>query len=223
MGLLNKATYLTALLRLLPFGLAALLYGGNGLINNRSADSLLQVDGKIVFSGVKKIYSEGSLLDAFVFQIEDSMNDTTSCFSFYKGYKEKLHFLVNKNGEHITIWVDNKNGNEIMQVKYQNQLIIKYDGRIYLYLFFLILGGIYTFITVGYLIKHPEHLFTKKGKREEGFVQTKNQKITDYSRERPKPGLNKEIPFGHYEHCPACGYKLKETDKECPDCGLNLS
>jgi hypothetical protein len=32
-----------------------------------------------------------------------------------------------------------------------------------------------------------------------------------------------EKPFDHYNRCPACGYKLKETDKECPDCGLSLS
>lgn len=32
-----------------------------------------------------------------------------------------------------------------------------------------------------------------------------------------------EKPFDHYDHCPACGFKLKKSDKECPDCGLNLS
>ncbi len=32
-----------------------------------------------------------------------------------------------------------------------------------------------------------------------------------------------EKPFDHYFSCPACGYKLKKSDKECPDCGLNLS
>lgn len=36
--------------------------------------------------------------------------------------------------------------------------------------------------------------------------------------------VQKEGPtFHRYTNCPACGYKLKETDKECPDCGLNLS
>jgi hypothetical protein len=32
-----------------------------------------------------------------------------------------------------------------------------------------------------------------------------------------------EKPISHYDCCPACGYTLKDTDKECPDCGLNLS
>lgn len=39
-----------------------------------------------------------------------------------------------------------------------------------------------------------------------------------------KPIVQKEEPtFHRYTICPACGFKLKETDKECPDCGLNLS
>jgi hypothetical protein len=39
-----------------------------------------------------------------------------------------------------------------------------------------------------------------------------------------KPIVQKEEPkFHRYTNCPACGYNLKETDKECPDCGLNLS
>lgn len=39
-----------------------------------------------------------------------------------------------------------------------------------------------------------------------------------------KPIVQKEEPtFHRYTNCPACSYKLKETDKECPDCGLNLS
>lgn len=165
MGLLNNATYLTALLRLLPFGLAALFYGGNGLINNRTADSLLRVDGEIVFSGVKKIYSESSLLEGFVIEVVDNKNDTIYCHTFGFTYIEKLMFLTGKKNDNISIWVDPEINNTILQVSFNNQLIIKYGGRIYLYLFFLILGGIYTFITVGYLIKHPEHLFKKKKNR----------------------------------------------------------
>jgi hypothetical protein len=38
-----------------------------------------------------------------------------------------------------------------------------------------------------------------------------------------KPIKNAEISFHRYSNCPACGFKLKETDNECPDCGLNLS
>jgi hypothetical protein len=38
-----------------------------------------------------------------------------------------------------------------------------------------------------------------------------------------RPKTTDAKPFDHYSICPACGYKLKKSDKECPDCGLNLS
>jgi len=38
-----------------------------------------------------------------------------------------------------------------------------------------------------------------------------------------EPIIKVEDSYHHYSNCPACGYRLKETDKECPDCGLNLS
>ena len=57
MGFLNKATYFTALLRLLPMGLLALFYGANGLINKSSIEDLYKIEGEILYYGVTDIYS----------------------------------------------------------------------------------------------------------------------------------------------------------------------
>jgi len=123
MGFLNKASYLKALFRMLPFGLAALFYGGNGLINNRTADNLFKIEGKILFSGIKKLYTNGSYLDAFVFHIVDNRFDTISCHTFGTSYIEKLMILNGKEKEYITIWVDPEIENSIKQVMFKNQLI----------------------------------------------------------------------------------------------------
>jgi len=63
-------------------------------------------------------------------------------------------------------------------------------------------------------------------KKEEEFADPPVSKHIDNSNQiKPleEPKVIEVKPFDHYEHCPACGFKLKKSDKECPDCGLNLS
>ena len=226
MGFLKKASYLTALIRMLPFGLIALYFGVNGLINKRTADSLSKVEGEVVFSGVRKVYSHRHYIDAFVLKVLDNRLDTISCISFYKGDIKRMDNTKIVIGSNIKVWVDqNDVSNEIQQVYYNEAIVIKYNGNIFVYLFLLIIGGLFTFSTVWYIISHPEHLFKKDEKKEESArVSNKEKKreIPVPQNHNPKPKIEKEIPFDHYEHCPACGYKLKKNDKECPDCGLNL-
>ncbi len=165
MGFTNKAQYLTALLRMLPFGLLALYYGIQGLAVKTKVDSLHKVSGEIIYSGTKSIYSKQSnrQKEAFVIQINDNYYDTTECHTFVTVDRDKLQVLEGIKGDYITVWCDPEIDNLIEQVEYKNQLIVEYTGHKFLYLFFVLLGGLYTVVTLLYLIKYPEHLF--KGKR----------------------------------------------------------
>lgn len=224
MGFLKKASYVTALTRMLPFGLIALYFGVNGLINKRTVDSLYKIEGKVVYAGIKKFYSEGTYMDAFVIDIVDNRFDTISCHTYGGKYIEKLDASNVLLHDDIILWVNPDIDNSIKQVVYKGNMLIKYRGSIFLHLFFLILGGVYTFSTVWYLISHPEHLFKKEEKIEEpARVSTKEKRQEMLAPQKHIPKIDKEIPFDHYEHCPACGHKLKKIDKTCPDCGLNLS
>lgn len=82
MGFTNKAQYLIALLRMLPFGLLALYYGIQGLVVETKISSLNKVAGEVVFNGTKNIYSKLSNMrkDAYVFQINEN-NDTIECYT----------------------------------------------------------------------------------------------------------------------------------------------
>lgn len=164
MGFTNKAEYLTALLRLLPFGLLALYYGVNGLVVKTKVDSLYKVAGEIIFSGTKKTYSRLSNTydNAFVIKVADNNYDTVVCCTFVTVDREKLKILEGIKGDYITVWCDPEIDNLIEQVEFNNQIIIKYTGHKFVYLFFVLLGGLYTVVTLLYLIKHPEHLFSKK-------------------------------------------------------------
>jgi|WetSurMetagenome_2_1015567.scaffolds.fasta_scaffold110809_1 hypothetical protein len=62
------------------------------------------------------------------------------------------------------------------------------------------------------------NLAAKQKPKEPKFV---SKPIHEKSKSIPK--IVQEEPFDHYDHCPACGFKLNKSDKECPDCGLNLS
>lgn len=226
MGLLQRASYITALIRMLPFGLIALYFGVNGLINKRTADSLCKIEGEVVYAGIKKFYSEGTYMDAFVIDVVDNRFDTISCHTYGNKYIEKLDAINVHLHDDIVLWVNPDIDNSIKQVVYEGYMLIKYRGNVFLYLFFLIIGGLYTFSTVWYIISHPEHLFKKEEKIEKPArvsTKEKRQEILVSQKQSPNPKIEKEIPFDHYDRCPACGYKLKKVDKECPDCGLNLS
>jgi len=224
MGFLNKATYFTALLRLLPMGLLALFYGANGLINKSSIEDLYKIEGEILYYGVTDIYSHTTqkIKKAYVIKVLNKKNDTITCHTFVRNYIETFKYSKFEQGKYITIYVDPVIDNTIMEVSYNNEEIIEYNGGLLLYIFFLIIGLIYTVITLGYLIKHPEHLFKKKEKIDEPSmisIQAKKQELSFSKNEKQ----NNEMNFGHYEHCPACGHKLHKKDNKCSDCGLNLS
>lgn len=166
MGFTNKTQYLTALLRMLPFGLLALYYGIQGLAVKTKVDSLYKVSGEIIYSGTKSIYSKQSnrQKEAFIFQIRDNFNDTIQCYTFVTKYRGKLQVLEGIKDDYITVWCEPELDNQIEQVEYKNQLIIEFTGHWFVYLFFVLLGGLYTVVTLLYLIKYPDHLF--KGKKD---------------------------------------------------------
>lgn len=167
MGFTNKGQYLTALLRMLPFGLLALYYGIQGLAFKTKADNLHKVYGEIIFSGTKRMFSKQSnrQKEAYVIQISDNYYDTTECYTFVTVDREKLKVLAGIKNDYIAVWCDPEIDNLIEQVEYKNQLIVEYTGHKILYLFFVLLGGVYTIITLLYLIKYPEHLYKgDKGK-----------------------------------------------------------
>jgi hypothetical protein len=160
MSYFNKAEYLTALFRMLPFGLGALIIGANGLLSKSSVDSLKKNTGTVVWYGDKVIYTEDfhKYEQVFVVQIKDSI-DTLRFHTYATAYREALISKLPKKGEKVTIWA--KENKRIEQVQYKNDLIIKYTGYTGVYVFFLLLGIIYTTITLLYLIKNPAFLSKK--------------------------------------------------------------
>lgn len=159
MSYFNKAEYLSALFRMLPFGLGALIIGANGLLSKSSPDSLEKVTGSIIWYGYKDIYIKSShdIDNAFVLDISNK-SDTFEYHTFATNYIEILKEKKLSKGNKITVWGDEK---IIAQILYNNELIIKYDGNKWLYVFFLLLGIIYTTITLLYLIKNPAFLSKK--------------------------------------------------------------
>lgn len=168
MGFTNKVQYLTALFRLLPFGLLALYYGVHGLAIKSKTDSLYKVSGEIVYSGTKRIFSKltNKRDNAFIIQVADNNYDTITCYTFVTVDIDKLKVLEGIKGDNITVWFNHEIDNLIEQVEYKNQLLVEYSGHRILYLFFVLLGGGYTLITLLYLIKYPEHLIKSKKDKE---------------------------------------------------------
>jgi hypothetical protein len=136
MSFLKKASYVTALTRMLPFGLIALYFGVNGLINKRTADSLCKIEGEVVYAGIKKFYSEGTYMDAFVIDVVDNRFDTISCHTYGIKHWDKLTVIEDHTHENITLWVEPEIDNLIVQVQFGGKIIIKYSSDTFLYLFF---------------------------------------------------------------------------------------
>ncbi len=163
MGVKDKSGYLTALFRLLPFGVLALYYGIQGLVYKTSTDSLYKIHGEVIYAGTKTIQSKrtSTYKDAFVIEVSDNRYDTIECYTFVTVDRKALQVLEGVKGGEIMIWVDPESDNLIEQVKYNGRLIIEFNGAYYVYLFFVTIGIVYTVITLIYLISYPEHLFKR--------------------------------------------------------------
>lgn len=169
---------------------------------NRVKGTIVKQYEKIDY--IKNPGKRGGKFDLLMLQLNDSTSYGTS------GEKEKK--IIQKNeliGKEVEIIFTRVNDtNVIHQLKVNNYVIIS-DNK-YLVAFFtlnllwFLIGG----ITEG--IK-----FFKKA----SLPIAKTTQII----QPVKPIKKAEMEFFRYTNCPACGYKLKETDKECPDCGLNLS
>lgn len=57
--------------------------------------------------------------------------------------------------------VKSSNNLRIYQIEHNNKLLIEYKGATGMYVLLLIIGMVYSFITIWYLVTHPEHLFKK--------------------------------------------------------------
>lgn len=161
MGFINRVSYLTGLLRMLPFGLVFLFLGINGLVKYRTVDRFYEINGELIYSGIQKVKSGSINMDALVIDIVENKMDTIRCHSFYKGHHVIAKILKGDKGDSIVVWVDSNMNNKIKQIKYSNEYIIEYKGATGLYLFLLFIGIVYSVITLWYLVAHPEHLFKK--------------------------------------------------------------
>jgi hypothetical protein len=161
MGFINRVSYLTGLFRMLPFGLIALFFGIRGLVKYQTVEKYQKIEGEIIYSGIKKIRFKDTYMDAFVLELADENSDTIQCYSYYKGYHSIAKELRTKIGDDLTVWVNEDLKNEIIQIEYQQELLIEYNGATGLYLFFLFIGVVYSVVTLWYLVTHPEHLFKK--------------------------------------------------------------
>jgi hypothetical protein len=167
MGIINKIQYLKAFFRMLPLGLISLYVGINGFINETKLSRFNKITGKIIYCNTKRIYSKISRTrdDAFVIQVVDNNFDTITCHTFVTTFRRKLRNLEGFSGRKISIWYDTELENSIKQIEYNQQLLIKYSAPILVHFFFTLLGGVYTILTIMYLVKYPEHLFGSNKKK----------------------------------------------------------
>jgi hypothetical protein len=167
-----------------------------------------KIEGKISGYKVRHIsyYSSTKIaFDAFVIDVKEKGGNTEQVI-FYYDPKYDFNAYV---GKEIKAWCYVKKGyNKSTQIIIDGSFIRKYNENvgIWVYIFLILLSAVEIFMVYYSMKKWP-----KWGKKK---TKTENKSY--------KKVINKE-PFDYYEYCPACGFKLKKTDKECPDCGLNLS
>jgi hypothetical protein len=205
------------------FGIGGIVLGFNGLINRCGIDNLYQTKGEIVSSGNKVIYVRDfkKFKNVYVIQVFDNRNDTITCYTYVEKDREKLDLIKFEKGAFITVWTDPESM-RIEQVRYNNEIALKYEPPYWVYVFFLILGIAVTFVCIGALINQPKEIF--KGKKIELQNSKKNKlnEIQVLKKELKPSTMETDEPFKGYSNCPACGFKLNANARACPDCGLNL-
>jgi hypothetical protein len=153
----------------------------------------------------------GGRFEDLMLQLSDSASYGTN------GEKAKIRILKNELiGKEVEIIFTKVNDiNVIRQLKVNESKIV--DDNKYLVTFFtlnliwFLIGGIAEGIR-----------FWKKVIR---IWRNAPEPVAKKTRNIPSDKLiiTTEDSFHRYSNCPACGFKLKEMDKDCPDCGLNLS
>jgi hypothetical protein len=156
MSLRDKTRYLYALLYTLPFGILAVFYGVQGMVNKSNVNNLPKISGHIFFSGQKQMYfkyAKGTV-NAFVITIINK-NDTVTCNTTVTDDINILTTLPEKTKKNITVWYDPDIENKISQVEIENKIILPYYSPFMLYLGFTIVGVIFILAVLIYVISNP--------------------------------------------------------------------
>jgi hypothetical protein len=153
MGFFDRTSYIRAIFRTLPFGLAALYFGITGLIT--SEESLPKYSGRVQDVYMGQVFDE--VIDKYTktlqLKIENGEKFKTTITEYINIIKNNIAV-----GDTIVVWTG-KDNNEIYKLVCNNNLLIPYDPTTWVDIFFLVIGIIYSVLAIGYLITTPEDLW----------------------------------------------------------------
>jgi hypothetical protein len=154
MGFFDRTSYLRALLILLPFGLIGLYFGITGLIEKES--DLVKYEGVISRAKVDNMYD--NLVEKYSKAYQIELKGVEPIFRTYiTKHIEVLEPSVNI-GDKVTLWT-RKNSHEIIKLEFNDKLLIPFNPTTWMDILILIIGIIFSTLSVAYLIKHPEDLW----------------------------------------------------------------
>jgi len=154
MSIFDRTSYLRALFVLLPFGIVFLFFGIRGLAERET--DLVQYNGVInnVYLGIR--YNEN--IDEYMEAIHIEIVDNESIFRTYIAkHIERLKHSINK-GDTVTLWTRSQNY-RIVKLQRGEELLIPFNSTTWMDLFILLIGIVFTLLSVVYIIKHPEDLW----------------------------------------------------------------
>lgn len=154
MGFFDRTSYLRALLILLPFGLTGLYFGITGLLEKES--DLHHFEGIVSETRLRPMYNDNieKYMEAYQIEIEGI---EPIFHTFIAKHIETLNHALNV-GDTISIWTREKNY-RIVKLKREEELLLTFNPTTWMDILILIIGIVFTTLSVAYLIKHPEDLW----------------------------------------------------------------
>lgn len=154
MSIFDRTSYFRALFVLLPFGITGLYFGISGLIEKES--NLDKYEGIVSYVHSGYLYSK--LTDGFTKAYQIRIEEIDEIFRTHITKHMEILEPSLSAGDRITLWTrDDSLG--IVKLQRNEELLIPFNSTTCMDLLILLIGIVFTSLSIIYIIKHPEDLW----------------------------------------------------------------